>query len=164
MFGSSLFHSLMRCEKKVFEVFSFARKYMESVAMSVKTSLSIFFVGGTLVPILGTTYHETSPQWLLLLLMLRYIALIHWSTLYCTDLFVFVWKESWPTIRYSHSWQKVPNHPISWRCLLFNLYRKFLIWWAECKVIAFFSKYSPKCQRKLEVSLAEKANKENLNS
>ena len=77
MFGSSLFHSLMRCEKKVFEVFSFARKYMESVVTSVRISLSIFFVGGTLVPILDTTYHETSPQWLLLLLMLRYIAMIH---------------------------------------------------------------------------------------
>lgn len=50
---------------------------MESVVMSVKISLSIFFVGGTLVPILDTTYHETSPQWLLLLLMLRYIAMIH---------------------------------------------------------------------------------------
>ena len=37
---------------------------------------SIFFVGGMQAPILDTTYHERSPEWLLLLLVPRYIALI----------------------------------------------------------------------------------------
>ena len=38
MFGSSLFHPLIKSEKRAFEVFSSARKYIESIRVLVRNS------------------------------------------------------------------------------------------------------------------------------